>query len=150
MYTELCSDLLFCILYIYDLQFAVSNNGASDFVAFVDNSRLPPYIDRFIWINRQRPTFYIGVAFAIFNLLSLSFRVGFSDSKLFTIFSFMTFIDLLTSVPFVVAWTVKDGYFLYIPFFLRAIVVVDRLKTVLRSRGVTKILRLIFTLFIYT
>jgi hypothetical protein len=98
MYLELISDTLFCILYIFDIQWAVSHNDEPEFDQFVKNTQIPEMINRWIWINRRRPTFYVCVWFALFNIISLSLRIGFSDRKVFTFLSFMTLIGLFLHI----------------------------------------------------
>ncbi|KAJ3330216.1 potassium channel, sub T, member 2 [Blyttiomyces sp. JEL0837] len=69
MILDLASDLLFCTLYLYELQWSVSFKEQ-----IIDKS------PQFLWTPREKPTFYIGVAFSMFNLISLAVRIMFADN----------------------------------------------------------------------
>ncbi|KAJ1567239.1 potassium channel, sub T, member 1 [Cladochytrium tenue] len=133
MILDVISDCLFCVLYVVDLQWAVAHDGDDAFQTL----DLP---HRWLWINRRVETFDIALAFSVFNLLSLLCRVALDDSKLKTIFSVTTFIDVITSLPFVVASGFRVGQYIYLPFFLRGAIIVSRFKQVLRLRGATSLL----------
>ncbi|KAI9364525.1 hypothetical protein DFJ73DRAFT_956322 [Zopfochytrium polystomum] len=137
MILDLVSDTLFCAIYVFDVQWAVSHDSDPTFQNAVENELKGP---KWLYINRISQTFYVCVAFAIFNLLSLVCRIMFSEQRLRTILSATTFIDIITSLPFLVAWRIPTAQYLYIPFFLRSTIIVSRLKAVLRLRGATSLL----------
>ncbi|KAJ3414468.1 potassium channel, sub T, member 2 [Chytridiales sp. JEL 0842] len=132
MLFDVISDVLFCILYLVEIQFNVMN-AEDPYVA----SKTP----RWLWISRPREIFVIGVCFSALNMVSFVTRVAFADNRWRAFFKWTGVVDLITSVPFIVAYQLQDGNLLYVPYFLRAVVVMSRLKGVLRLRGATNILR---------
>ncbi|KAJ3102136.1 hypothetical protein HDU97_000778 [Phlyctochytrium planicorne] len=133
MILDLLSDLLMSILYLLELQWNVSARSS--------DSRLKE-VSAPHWLLVARPStvFYIAVAFSSFNLISFFIRVILADHKLNAFFSWVLFLEIITSVPFIVGLRLDIGRILYVPYFLRAVIAVSRLKTVLRLRGATVLL----------
>ncbi|KAI9327211.1 hypothetical protein BDR26DRAFT_97479 [Obelidium mucronatum] len=126
-FLDLISDIFFCILYLFDIQWALSH---LDDPALLD---LPG--PAWLWISRLPVTFGACIWFSLFNLFSWILEVAFADNKFKSFFSLLTFINILTVLPFVFSIQFNQARFLYIPYFLRSIVAVDRLRKVLRLRG---------------
>ncbi|KAJ3330214.1 hypothetical protein HDU76_006197 [Blyttiomyces sp. JEL0837] len=126
---DVLSDMLFCSVYLIDMEFAYAHDD--DVVG-----KNP----RWLYVARRWETFSVAVAFAGFNVLSAVFRTVIADDKVRHLFSFVMFVDLLTSAPLIVALFIRDGHLFYIPYFLRGTIIVTRLKTVLRLRGSSKFL----------
>ncbi|KAJ3233556.1 potassium channel, sub T, member 2 [Chytriomyces hyalinus] len=129
---DLVSDLLFCTLYLFDIQWALNN--LDDPV--LTTLPAPPEL----WIARRGETFMICFVFSVYNVFSWCFALIFADNKLSAVLGVRTWVTLLSSVPFIVSIYYATAKFLYIPFFLAAITAVDRLRKVLRLRGATSFL----------
>ncbi|KAI8837435.1 hypothetical protein BJ741DRAFT_603461 [Chytriomyces cf. hyalinus JEL632] len=129
---DLVSDLLFCTLYLFDIQWALNNVDEPVLKTLPAPSEL--------WIARRSETFTICFVFSVYNIFSWCFALIFADTKAKAIFSIRTLITLVSSVPFVISIYYTTAKFLYIPFFLAAITAVDRLRKVLRLRGATSFL----------
>ena len=69
------------------------------------------------------------------NISSLIVRLTFSDNLMHTFMSMNTFLDVLISVPFVILTRITNGRLVYIPYFLRAFVLIPQLRNFLRLRS---------------
>ncbi|KAI9353256.1 hypothetical protein DFJ73DRAFT_828825 [Zopfochytrium polystomum] len=116
MILDLVADLLFCTLYLYELQWNVSFK-----------SEIQGKSPQFLWTPRRLPTFSIGVALTAFNIISRVLKTAFSDNKLKAFFNFSLLIDAITSYPFLIVLSIQDGHQIYIPYFLRSLIIVSRL-----------------------
>ncbi|KAJ3120310.1 potassium channel, sub T, member 2 [Physocladia obscura] len=130
---DLISDLFFCTLYLFDIQWALSHEKDPNL------SGLPG--PSYFWISRLPETFTLCVAFSIFIAVSWCYSVAFADNRIRAVFSALTLTNILTALPFIVSVQISEARYLYIPYFLRAIVAVDRLQKVLRLRGATTLLK---------
>ncbi|KAJ3074306.1 potassium channel, sub T, member 2 [Podochytrium sp. JEL0797] len=127
---DLVSDLFFCILYMIDIEWAITNHAD----VYLDTLPGPAWL----WIARPEATFFVCCAFSIFSIISWLFYIGFADNRAYSIFSVLTLINILSALPFMFGIWHIPARSLYIPYFLRSIVVLERLKKVLRLRDLTK------------
>ncbi|ORX93957.1 hypothetical protein K493DRAFT_261892 [Basidiobolus meristosporus CBS 931.73] len=69
------------------------------------------------------------------NILSRLLRIAFAQTNRWSvILSLYTFLDLVTGVPVISSLFLTHGQYLYVPYFLRSIVVVWRIKRALNIR----------------
>ncbi|KAJ3017130.1 UNVERIFIED_CONTAM: potassium channel, sub T, member 2 [Siphonaria sp. JEL0065] len=129
---DLLSDIFFCILYLFDIQWALSHLDDLTLATLPGPS--------WLWISRLPVTFGACIWFSLFNLFSWILEVAFADNKAKSFFSLLSFINVITVLPFVFSIHFEEARFLYIPYFLRSIVAIDRLRKVLRLRGALGIL----------
>ncbi|KAI8615764.1 hypothetical protein BC830DRAFT_263426 [Chytriomyces sp. MP71] len=129
-FIDLLSDLLFCVLYCVDLSWAFAN---------LDDPILDTLPEpKWLWISRATETYYICVSFAIVNIVIWFCGLMVSHHKIRDTFSVLTLVHVLTSFPFLIGLTWPPAQNLYIPYYLRAVITVDRLRAVLRLRGTTR------------
>ncbi|KAH6564138.1 hypothetical protein BASA50_006828 [Batrachochytrium salamandrivorans] len=100
----------------------------------IQNSEISNYEPFWLWINRPHWIFYTVAVTSVFNLSSLILRLSFSDNRYIAFFRFGTFLDLFISIPFLVLTRIQNGRLIYVPYYLRALVLVPQLKSVLRLR----------------
>ncbi|KAJ3411259.1 potassium channel, sub T, member 1 [Chytridiales sp. JEL 0842] len=131
---DLITDLIFCAQYLSEAHYNILKEDN-----FPELQNKEP---RWLWTYRSRQMFIVNVAFSVLNIFSFCVRVLFADNKFRVVFDWKAFIDLFTVVPFIVALGIPGGQYLYVPYFLRIILVLSRLKSVLRLRGSARILRL--------
>ncbi|KAJ3207429.1 GTPase-activating protein S23 [Entophlyctis luteolus] len=127
---DLVADLFFSILYLFDIQWALSHQDDSA----LSNLPGPSYL----WISRLPITFNACIAFSFYILLSWCIQVAFADNRMREVLSVLTFVNLLSSAPFIVSVQIQSARYLYIPYFLRALVAVGRLNKVLKLRVITQ------------
>ncbi|TPX44523.1 hypothetical protein SeMB42_g01752 [Synchytrium endobioticum] len=117
---DLFVDVLFCALYLVEIQYLAAFPVTAS--------------PRWIHTSRPRQVFLIGLGMSWYMLFSSFFRILFAESRFRTVFSWTSLIDLLVCLPFVVLFYVPDGDHYYIPYFLRACLVVNRLRRLMRVR----------------
>ncbi|KAJ3216082.1 hypothetical protein HDU67_009962 [Dinochytrium kinnereticum] len=132
MILDLLSDMIMSIIYLFEIQWNVTHRMDDD----VRAKGAPTWL----WISRPLKTFYVAVAFSCFNLISFLIRVMLADHKTSSFFSATLILEIITSIPFIIALRLDGGHLLYIPYYLRAVIAISRMKTVLRLRGATRFL----------
>ncbi|TPX37664.1 hypothetical protein SmJEL517_g00575 [Synchytrium microbalum] len=112
-------DVLFCILYLVELQFLYSFPVTQE--------------PRWLYTSRPKAVFLVGFGISCYMLVSSFFRIILADRRVAAIFSWTSFVDCLVCIPFVVLYCVPGGDIYYIPYFLRSVLVVSRLRRLLRT-----------------
>ncbi|KAJ3014222.1 potassium channel, sub T, member 2 [Thoreauomyces humboldtii] len=122
--TDLIVDLLFCFVYLVEQQ--------TNYVSF-DYGELSP---QWLYIPRPRPIFDLCLAFSIYNIWSCLIKIFTADSKREAILNYRVALDVIISVPFIVLAIVGGTALqVYVPYFIRAVIVVSRIGNLLRLRG---------------
>jgi hypothetical protein len=91
---DFISDLLFCILYLVDIETARIRANSPEIVG------LTPV---WLWVYRRWIVFLFGLILAVFGIVRWFLSLAISDRKLKFFFSYETALGLITYVPFVVA-----------------------------------------------
>ncbi|KAK9720618.1 hypothetical protein K7432_004028 [Basidiobolus ranarum] len=116
---DLIADALFCVLYLVEMQM----------------SDVTEFSPTWLWIQRPAVVWYLMIAMTCENIISRLLRITFSPgSRWSVIISLYTFLDLITGVPVICSIFLTHGQYLYVPYFLRSIVVVWRIKRALNIR----------------
>ncbi|KAK9762490.1 hypothetical protein K7432_011717, partial [Basidiobolus ranarum] len=116
---DLIADALFCILYLVEMQISLTTN----------------FTPKWLWIHRPTVVWYLMIAMTCENILSRFLRIAFAQTNRWSvILSLYTFLDLVTGVPVISSLFISHGQYLYVPYFLRSIVVVWRIKRALNIR----------------
>ncbi|KAJ3073984.1 potassium channel, sub T, member 2, partial [Quaeritorhiza haematococci] len=123
---DLIADILFSILYLVELQLNSSQHS---------NPEIADKSPRWLYTYRTPEMFTIAIVLSGINLFSMAVRTTIADNKLRTFFQFTTLLDFICCIPFLVLSRFSFGRFIYIPYFLRSLVIITRLKRVLRLRG---------------
>ncbi|KAI8354846.1 hypothetical protein B0O80DRAFT_507681 [Mortierella sp. GBAus27b] len=119
---DLAVDVLFCILYLGETQYVISQNKNS-------GDYPDPY---WLFVPRSRALWLIAVTMSCWNAMSSLIRFVFADSKWGFIFSISTLLDAITALPFLIsAAFLPTGQFLYVPYFLRSWSAISRLQRAL-------------------
>ncbi|KAF9160445.1 hypothetical protein DFQ26_005503 [Actinomortierella ambigua] len=122
--TDLVVDVLFCILYLAEVQYWVN---------FLLNGDTTSYPDpNWLFVPRPHLIWAFALAMSTWNIMSAVIRFIFADNKLRFIFSIQTLLDAVTAVPFLVATAfLPGGQYLYVPYFLRSWSAISRLQRAL-------------------
>jgi voltage-gated potassium channel Kch len=112
---DLLMDLGFALMYLIEIQMDYPVDG------------------KFYLVSRPYPIYVAAVILSLHNLVSLSLRWLFTTTNVGRALTFNFLVDLLTSIPFLIMFvSAQDTRFIYVPYFLRAWIVIDRLKRVMR------------------
>jgi hypothetical protein len=86
MILDLISDILFCVLYLVEIQFNVANADKDEYLA----TKTP----RWLWTSRPAFIFTIAFYFSVFNLVSLGMRIVFADNKIKALFNWFLLVGM--------------------------------------------------------
>ncbi|KNE70116.1 hypothetical protein AMAG_20242 [Allomyces macrogynus ATCC 38327] len=123
---HLVTDLALVVLYLVEM--------AAMFPTLDTQVPMPGFHPPWLWVPRPFPIYIVGLSLAMINLVAFVSRLAFSDDLLRTLVSWDTPVDLLTTVPFFVSIFLYNGRLLYIPYFLRSIPCISRLRRFLHIR----------------
>ncbi|KAJ3363095.1 potassium channel, sub T, member 2, partial [Allomyces arbusculus] len=123
---HLATDLALVVLYLFEM--------AALFPTLDTQVPMPGFHPPWLWIPRPFPIYVVGLFLAMINLVAFVSRLAFTDDLVRTLVSWDTPVDLLTSVPFFVSIFLHNGPLLYIPYFLRSIPCISRLRRFLHIR----------------
>ncbi|KAJ3363111.1 hypothetical protein GGF31_001250, partial [Allomyces arbusculus] len=123
---HLVTDLALVVLYLFEM--------AALFRTLDTKVPMPGFHPPWLWIPRPFPIYVVGMALAMIDLVAFIARLAISDDLLRTLLSWDTPVDLLTTVPFIVSIFLHNGPLLYIPYYLRSIPCISRLRRFLRIR----------------
>ncbi|ORX63770.1 hypothetical protein K493DRAFT_322074 [Basidiobolus meristosporus CBS 931.73] len=115
---DLIVDFLFCILYMVEMQM----------------SEVTGFSPHWLWVDRPTVVWYLMILLTCENIISRLAQILFTQTTRYsTIISLYTFLDVVTGAPVIVSLFIKHGQYLYVPYFLRSIVVVWRIKRAIRN-----------------
>ena len=122
---DVIADFSTCVIYLVELQ--ITNQLPFS---------VPTGFSQYFYIARPASILTMIYILSIYNTLVYALRVVISDNRLQTIVGLEGILNLVTCYPLLVIYNIKNtGQFIYIPYFLRAPLVVTRLKRALRLRG---------------
>ncbi|KAK6097551.1 hypothetical protein MT418_001655 [Batrachochytrium dendrobatidis] len=124
MLVDVLVDIVSCMLYLLEIE----TNAELEKIEI--RGRQPTWL----WTDRPQWVFETVIVTSVCNMCSLILRLSFSDNRYIAFFSFGTFLDLFISIPFLILTRIPDGRLIYVPYFLRSIVLIPQLKSVLRLR----------------
>ena len=110
---DVCVDIPFILLYIVEMEVASINPSLTPIGLF---------IDRPIWI------YDLCLIFSFCNIISFIGRTLSATDTFYSLISFHSLVDLLTCVPFLISLGLENGSLLYIPYFLRSVIVIKRIR----------------------
>ncbi|CAO3700020.1 unnamed protein product [Rhizopus stolonifer] len=118
VYTDLMVDLILCISYLVEMK--QEENIVSE-----------PF-----WLYKWRSyeLWSLCVFLSVWNFASFIMRIFLTGRLVNVMFSFRSFIELLTTYPFLASVFMKSGQFLYVPYFLRSWVLLLRIKSVMKIK----------------
>ncbi|KAJ3359197.1 potassium channel, sub T, member 2 [Allomyces javanicus] len=90
----------------------------------------PPWL----FVPRPEPIWVICYVFSIINLVAFISRITFSQDRYRTLMTLETAVDVLTTIPFLIAKLVENGRMLYVPYFLRSIPFISRVRRFMHIR----------------
>ncbi|KAI7868459.1 hypothetical protein BDF14DRAFT_1793440 [Spinellus fusiger] len=113
---DLLVDLLFCLAYLVEMK------------QEADVDLYPPWLYKWrsydLWLFCQ--------FLSIWNTGSFLMRVFMNVYPLSVLLSFRSFIELMTTVPFLISNFIEHGEYLYVPYFLRSWVLLLRVKSAMK------------------
>ncbi|KAL7753310.1 hypothetical protein RI367_001085 [Sorochytrium milnesiophthora] len=88
------------------------------------------------WLYTPRPDglWKVLFAFSICSVLALGARFVFRESFLRAVFSVGTLVDMVTCIPLLMVPWLHEGHVIYVPYFLRSLVIVPHLRRLLNVR----------------
>eukprot|EP00835_Amoeboradix_gromovi_P002574 NODE_149_length_17312_cov_0.399349.p1 type:complete len:944 gc:universal NODE_149_length_17312_cov_0.399349:391-3222(+) len=113
---DVCVDVPFLILYIIEIETSTINR---------DLHPIGMYVSRKPWI------YDLCIMFSCFNILSFIGRTISAKDKFFEVVSWHSLVDILTCIPFIVSLFIPFGSFLFVPYFLRSLIVIKRIRRLL-------------------
>ncbi|KAI9168331.1 hypothetical protein H9P43_007703 [Blastocladiella emersonii ATCC 22665] len=123
---EASVDMAFVILYLIEMSvMGVTLNDA------IPIPGLEPW---WLYIPRPHAIWFIAVVLAWFNLVSFLVHLAFADTPRRVIFSPLMLIELLTTAPMIVSMFLAHGPLMFVPYYLRCIAVIPRLRRFLHIR----------------
>ncbi|RCH92283.1 potassium channel, sub T, member 1, partial [Rhizopus stolonifer] len=90
----------------------------------------PPWM--FKW--RSYDLWFYCTILSLWNLGSFIMRIFLTGRPFSVLFSFRSFIETFTTIPFIVSIFIDNGQYLYVPYFLRSWVLLLRIKSVLKIK----------------
>ncbi|CAO3664178.1 unnamed protein product [Rhizopus microsporus] len=118
VYTDLLVDILLCLAYLVEMKEEASIT-------------VEPY-----WLFKWRSydLWSLCIILSLWNFASFVMRIILTGKPLSVLFSFRSFIEALTTFPFLMSVFIKHGQFLYVPYFLRSWVLLLRIKSVIKIK----------------
>ncbi|KAI8388327.1 uncharacterized protein BYT42DRAFT_559714 [Radiomyces spectabilis] len=115
---DLLVDLLFCLAYLFEMkqEFAVD---------------LEPF---WLYKHRTYDLWFICQLLSIWDFGSFTIRFFMTQYPMSVLLSFRCFIELLTTIPFLVSNFIEHGQYLYVPYFLRSWILLLRIKSVMKIK----------------
>lgn len=112
----------FCIIYLFEIQ---------------RNSEFQPDVSldpRWIFVSRQSSTFSLLYFLSVLSIISRVLAIQLIPGTVRFSRISLTILDLALSATFIILGSVKNGKFIYVPYFLRIILAFSQLKLLLRNR----------------
>eukprot|EP00842_Homolaphlyctis_polyrhiza_P005739 jgi/Hompol1/6166/HPOL_002177-RA len=125
MFLDLLLNVISCLMYLAEIQYHVSTGGQD----------VKGWQPSWFWTSRPSVIFYAVGLLCAANLLSMVIRLSFSENLRQSIFSTDSLMDVIITIPFLVITRFEYGRFIYVPYFLRSLVLIPQLKNVLRLRS---------------
>ncbi|KAI9281997.1 hypothetical protein BY458DRAFT_498627 [Sporodiniella umbellata] len=118
VYTDLIVDVLFCLSYLVEMKHEAG------------------IITEPFWMYKWRPydLWMLCVVLSMWNFGSFLMRIVLTGRPISVLFSFRSFIELLTTAPFLTSIFIRHGQFLYVPYFLRSWVLLLRMKSAMKIK----------------
>ena len=113
---DVCVDIPFLLLYICEME--LSNID-------IDLQPVGLYITRPLWV------YDICIIFSFCNMVSFGGRTVSAKDSFYEIVSWHTLVDILTFLPFIVSLGMSNGQKLFVPYFLRSLIVIKRIRRLL-------------------
>ncbi|ORZ37521.1 hypothetical protein BCR44DRAFT_1034523 [Catenaria anguillulae PL171] len=123
---EMLMDLTLVILYLAQM----AHDRTEDREYLIGKGLYPS----FIWTPRPYEYWVIACAFSLFNLVALITRTSFSEMPLRTLMHPLSIIDLFTTGPALVSVFIPNGRYLFLPYFLRCVHMIPRLRRLMHIR----------------
>ncbi|KAI8981503.1 hypothetical protein BDB01DRAFT_794345 [Pilobolus umbonatus] len=118
VYNDLLVDLLFCLAYLIEMKQGAPLDATPSWL--------------FKW--RSYDLWFFCVILSIWNMGSFIMRMFLTGRPLATMLSFRSFIECVTTYPFLISIFIENGEYLYVPYFLRSWVLLLRIKSVLKIK----------------
>lgn len=118
VYTDLIVDTLLCLAYLVEMK------------QEADIHADPPWM--FKW--RSYDLWFCCTLLSLWNFGSFIMRMVLTGRPMSVLISFRSLIEAATTYPFMISVFIKNGQFLYVPYFLRSWVLLLRIKSVLKIK----------------
>ncbi|KAG1448769.1 hypothetical protein G6F56_008849 [Rhizopus delemar] len=118
VYTDLFVDTLLCLSYLVEMK---QETGI---------------VTEPFWLFKWRSydLWFLCVILSLWNFTSFLMRIVLTGRPMSVLFSFRSFIEVLTTAPFLGSVFIKHGRFLYVPYFLRSWVLLLRIKSAMKIK----------------
>ncbi|KAI8817733.1 uncharacterized protein EV422DRAFT_213864 [Fimicolochytrium jonesii] len=118
---DLLVDLMFCILYL--IEFEIDRNH---------RDRVADLSPSWLYVARPSTLWNMELSCSSYMVWSQINKIIIADSKREAMFNHRIALDLFICAPFLFLPLYEYGHYVYIPFYLRAVVVVNRIQNVIR------------------
>ncbi|KAJ3369002.1 potassium channel, sub T, member 2 [Allomyces arbusculus] len=122
---NLVTDAVLTVLYLVEMSVAYSMPDHVPMAGFD-----PPWL----WIPRPLYIWIIASVLSFINLFAFVSRVVLSQDPFRSLMNIETLVEFLTTGPFLVAKFLDNGALMYIPYFLRSIPFISRLRRFMHIR----------------